>query len=441
MLKFLIPLILVANTVNAGAPETSIKPKLRPFDLVSNVNTNRSKLIDYSTQYEFNYDQFVFIENPTEYRNIAVTKWEDFNRYFRPRVLEHSMKCLDILKQDQAMFNWQGDKDETQASKAQRCSGAILISMAHFYARDEKHEFVTQFFNEALPMWIEKEAFVLKDVRDEFGFQLDIPNDNLRYSIFQSYYIFGEWAGVRSKELDEQMLAYWEKTEKYNVSSVWARDVEKCPIMNDKNPKHPDFSNVYKRGTKDGSHGLCDNGAARYAYHLALTGLYYKNSDYINEAIWVATNIAGGASENGSTVDSIRGGQAPVYMIKTAEYLDRVAVELEHYLGLNIRDNAHPNTNVTIQTVIERGLEVWLNPEINYNYARLNEMWRKAEDVQGQENDGGQPVEVLQAKHVQQMIGDWAWSNPELDEYRDKEWAFQTGVRRHALKKSRELLR
>ena len=440
MFKFLIPLILVANAVNAGAPETSIKPKLRPFDIAPNMNINRSKLIDYSPQYQFDYDKFVFIENPEDYKRIATTHWQDFDRYMRPRVLEYSMKCLSMLKQDQVMFNWQGNKDDIHANRTQRCSAAISFSMAYFYAHDEKHEFVNEFFNEALPMWIEKEAFVLKDVRDDFGFQLDIPNDNIRYSIFHTYYVFGDWAGVRSKALDNKMLAYWEKTEKYNTSSVWARDVEKCPIMDDNNPQHPNFSSVYKRGTKDGSHGLCDNGAARYAYHLALTGLYYKNSDYINEAIWVATNIAGGASKNGSTVDSLRGGQAPAYMIKTAEYLDHVAVELDYYLGLDIRDNAHPDTNVTIQTVIERGLDVWLNPEINYNYARLNEMHRKAEDVQGQEPDGGQPVEVSQAKHVQQMIGDWAWNNPALDSYREKEWAFQMGVRRQALKESRELL-
>ena len=404
------------------------------------VNTNRSKLIDYSPQYEFNYDKFVFIENPEDYKRIVTRDHDDFYRYYRPRVLEYSMKCLSLLQQHEVMFNWQGDKDQTVANKVQRCAGATVFSMTYFHAHDEKHEFVTQFFNETLPMWIEEEAFVLKDVRDEFGFQLDIPNDNMRYGIFYMYYVFGEWAGVRSKELDEKMLAYWEKTEEYNTSSVWARDVDKCVIMNDENPQHPNFSEIYIRGTRDGSHGLCDNGAARYAYHLAMTGLYYKNSDYINEAIWVATNIAGGASENGSTVDSLRGGQAPVYMAKTAGNLDGVADLLNYYLGLNIRDNAHPKTNVTIQTVIERGLEVWLNPEINYNYAKLNQMHRKVDDVQGQETEGGESIVKLRAKWVHQFIGDWAWNNPELDEYRKLDFVMPIGVRRQALKKSRIML-
>ena len=116
------------------------------------VNTNRSKLIDYSPQYEFNYDKFVFIENPEDYKRIVTMDHDDFYRYYRPRVLEYSMKCLSLLQQHEVMFNWQGDKDQTVANKVQRCAGATVFSMTYFHAHDEKHEFVTQFFNEVLPM-------------------------------------------------------------------------------------------------------------------------------------------------------------------------------------------------------------------------------------------------------------------------------------------------
>lgn len=379
-MKLLIATVAIAGIILpafASAPETSPTPKPRPQHL--SVSTDQ---VDYSKTWQFNYDQYQhtdFQQYQTLYRKYWGGSYElsrmkdETNEY-------NNLNCDQVLVNNPNM--WQGNLNTTKERALTRCGAILLKNTRLEFAHFGRGEWNKKFFDDFLPVWLDTDAFIMKNMRAQHGYQEQVIFDNLRYGIFYNYYVLGPWWGTDTKT-DKRMLEWYEKQEASHTHSIWAHTATKCW----KPTQRIDGSEFYPTNKPGHGTGLCQNAAAAYTWSLLLTGLYHKSSDHINEALWVVDVLLTSVDENGAGPDSIRGGQAPSYLMKVSDMLDRTAYEMQRQFGYDLYARANKD-GTTVQQVIDYGVSTWLDPSINFHYAKQEQQHYKLKNIQGQQECG-----------------------------------------------------
>ena len=347
---------------------------------------------DYTRTWNINYSKYQYVnidQYKSQYRQIQMGNdaEERRTRQIISRYIDNN--CDKRLKKDINLF--QGRSGEHKWGPVYLCS----MDLSHLVRMDAVRwdggrGYLRKFFNDLIPYWLDNDAFIMKNYRsNDHGFQEEIMYDWTRFQIFYNYYVFANWYGT-DDFTDKRMLAWWEKQERGTTRAIWSRNAHKCwsPTQT------IDASSFYPYGRKDQGEGLCDNGAAHYARMLLQTGLYHKSNDHINEALWVVNNIVGSADKDGALQDAHRGGQAPVYLSKSAMNLDWIANEMQHQLGYDLY-------NDRVSKVIFYGFKTWVYPEHNKKYNRKVQIHRKFDDIQGQEACLDGPDRNTRDCHVQ----------------------------------------
>ena len=405
---------------------------------------DRAPQVNYNKTWNFDYDSYTHTDF-VQYRRKAKRWYGKYDHAIRSVKMHEKFfrnnNCAEKLKTD--INKWQGYQKPHEGADdpvdTVLC-GTSLNALARIeFEHVGRGKWNKLFFDELIPYWLENDAFIMKNLRMWHGHQAEVPYDNMRYGIFYHYYVLGPWWGV-SKERDTQMLRWWEMQERSTTASVWAKNASTCWKAN----KRVDQSDIYPANKPGIGNGLCTNAASTYAWMLTLTGLYHKQSDYINEAIWVVDNIVSGALPDGATVDALRGGQASSYSMKTSDFLDRIAVEMDRRFNYNLYKRANKE-GTTVRTVIDYGIAIWLDPESNYKYARK---WREHinrpyNDIQGQEarredlsfSHNREWLDAQISTMLSQIIGDKTWNSPEYRRYANKdEIESWLGLRRPIMK-------
>ena len=379
--------------------------------------------MDYSTKWDFSYQHLQYLGDHEEYRLRVRSQIHSNNAMQDLASHRPKSECRAKLFH-KATFNvWHGSEIWSRRD-TRVCMGYYYRWVLTHYEHQLKPDYFTKRFWDQLPVWIENQAFVIKDFDGgDWGYSQDEANNDVFFTIARAYYTLGDYYGVQTPERDAQMLDYWKAFMAENVgANVRAKNVDVCLPPNTQT--HPDLSEVYPVGPGM-STGLCANGAARFAYHLGLAGLYHKNSDFINEAVWVASNIANGANEEGATHDALRGGNAPHYLSLVSIWLDMLAQDLEYYFGYNLYEQTGQN-GVTVGAVIRYGHDVWMDPSINHKYAVLGEKmtsYKLDMEPQGLETTRtGVALDKLQSFRVRQLVGsllreETNWSHAQKYDY------------------------
>lgn len=404
-------------TYDGVLDETELNDLKKSVSLKRNLHNNASpSSIDYSQIWNFNYDDLKYLGEHDDYRLRIRSQIHSNNAMQNLENYRPDTECTTLLFNKATFNTWQGNEIWNRRNITRCMIDYYRWVLTNYEHQLEPDDITRRFWNQ-MPVWIESKAFVIKDFDGgDWSYSQDEKNNDLFFIIARAYYILGDYYEIQTLERDAQMYDYWQAFMAENVgANVKARNVDVCYPPNTNS--HTDVSSIYPTGPGM-STGLCANGAAQFAYHLGLAGLYHKNNNFINEAVWVARNITSGATQEGATYDAQRGGQAPHYLSTISLWLDMLAQDLEYYFDYNLYEQAGQN-GVMVGDVIRYGYDVWMNPRINYKYAVLGELihnWTLDKEPQALESiASGIDLDKLQSYRARQLVGsllreDTKWS-------------------------------
>ena len=364
----------------------------------------RANLVNYEPQYNFPEGDWPYVDL-NAYRAKFIgrygrqSSWNDFSS----DVL--SSECQDAYMQFNAFENITLDSGSFAAfpiaDRLVSCLG-ILPDAAHqdFILNGKNSEVLKYFFETLIPTWTKNNAFSARGMKTPF------ENNNANYTFVTNriafvYTRFAAYWSI-SAEVDQAFRAWWDYISLNSPARLYQPGYEKCREF-----EGPDINPEGRMSDE------CMNVGTDYASALAHMGMYYRDSDYINEAIFVAGSSAKSSSPEGFVLDGIRGSHAVGYMMMVAQKLDEIAIILDD-IDVNLYEMSFASHGRTVRDIIEVTAREYIMPERVFSYACPNEGWYR-ESCYHQENYAYYVGEIdWQYSHVLRTIAGAVWNNPDF---------------------------
>lgn len=366
---------------------------------------DRANWVDYDTKFDFTAENWTPVD-VEDYRQLY-TKVYPSSLPSRHNFNPNSNECQTAFYSTRDIFNY----IDTGTASAERmavyeCVDGLVAHIHYEVVGLGRTGKVTQkFFNELLPYWIENDSFSDQFSRYQMGqHRTDHRHWTAIQRIVKTYTTYATYYGASDK-LDAQVYEWFERFERRNALRINNPNATKC-ISPKTIPRREDLSEYWPGN----GYGLCANGAAEYTTTLAMVGLYYNSNDQINEAIAGALAVTGGANPDGSTADANRSGDAPGYLLMTSGGLDFTHLMLTE-LGVDLHAMQSKRSGVTVGEVIDYGLRSWIDPTINYQYARVRDGNKDHDEGVHDVINRGRPPEEHWKAIPQMLISAIAWSN------------------------------
>ncbi len=320
----------------------------------------RTNQVDYSIKYEFPEGDF-----PTysldEYRAKFIETYGQ--KYFRKDQIDYSFgpACMELYHYYDIYKNINiTDGPPTRQFNLTMPTYLCFAEMGDavdqdFIVNGRDSEPLRIFFEDLVPAWIENDAFSAEGMTSRHNGNDTRPVFTVT-QIVSIYTMYAKWWGV-SAEMDERFRIWFDKNTVHNPSGFNRADFGRCKEFAGPGP-----------GNNDGHLGWCMNEGANFSVALAFMGRYYKNSDYINEAIYTATMIAKTSSPDAIHLDHVRGGLGLGYAHMTLHRLNDIAMLLDD-VGVNFYDMQVATHGRTLRDMINVFAHEALFPDLTFQYS------------------------------------------------------------------------
>ena len=365
----------------------------------------RANLVDYSRQYNFPQRTWPYV-NLESYRSKFIqiygkqSIWADATSRFL------STDCREEFFQYDAYRNINlGSNDVTSFNKTSKLTDCLgdIADAAHqdFIANGRNSQVLNLFFHSLVPAWVENNAFSAQGMRTASH---DNTSAGYTFTIDKIAFVYTRYAaawGV-SAELDMKFRIWWDQISQHDAARIYQRGYEKCREFPGPGVK-PD-------GMMSDE---CMNVGTDYASALAHMGMYYKDSDYINEAIFVAGASARRSTPEAFVLDAIRGSHGAGYAMMVAQKLDEIALILDD-IDVNFYEMSFAKHGRTVRDIIEVTAREFIKPDRIFDYACPNEAWYRGESCYHQENYAYYRGEIAwQYSAKLRTVAGAVWNNPD----------------------------
>jgi len=364
----------------------------------------RARLVDYSPQYNFSQRSWPYV-NLDSYRSKFIETYGMRSIWHNGISQVLSKDCRkEFIKYDIFQNINLGTNDVSGFDKTSKLTGCLghLPDAAHqdFIANGRSSKVLNLFFQTLVPTWVENDAFSAKGMRSAF----DNTSAGYTFVIDRVAFVYTRYAaawGV-SEELDLKFRIWWDEISQNDAARIYQRGYEKCREFHGPGVR-PDGMMTDE----------CMNVGTDYASALAHMGMYYKDSDYINEAIFVAGASARRSSPEGFVLDAIRGSHGAGYAMMVAQKLDEIALILDD-IDVNLYEISFANHGKTVRDIIEVTAREFIKPDRIFDYACPNEMWYRGESCYHQANYADNKGEIdWQYSHKLRTVAGAVWNNPD----------------------------
>lgn len=363
----------------------------------------RAKMVNYAPQYDFPEGSWPYF-NLNDYRDRFVeiygvrANWSDPQRKVANDECDREVMKFDLF----VNLNLSGELDSNPNTALLAQCLLFLVDAAHqgFITHGHDSAVLTRFFDVWVPAWVDNNAFDATGMR--FGTQESSAGYTFAINkIAFVYTSYGEYWGV-SPELDHKFRIWWDNVSQSDPSKIYRATYKTCREFSGPN------INPEGRGTDS-----CTNAGLEYATALAHMGMYYKDSDYINEAIFVVGQSARFSSPEGFVWDGIRGAMGAGYMLMTTQRLDQIATIVDD-IDVNLYEMSFANHGRTVRDIIEVSARELIKPDRIFDYSCPNERWYKISCYHQTVYSNGQRFDIDWAySHYLRTISGALWNNPD----------------------------
>ena len=323
----------------------------------------RSPYVDYSQEFNFPAGDWARVDieayrqryqsvygRPQLGREVNLVYWSD--------TCKREFHNYDLLKNINL-----GDNDIFQHPRTQALSDCLKALPKAVHAdvviNGRNSDILALFFEQLIPAWIENDAFNASRMRST---QVDNTSAGYAFAvnfIAEIYTSYGHYWGT-TPEMDRGFREWWDARSHDDGAKIYGPGWEKCTEIEPGRwtANHP----------RPQARGECQNVAADYSTALAYMGMYYKDSDMINEALFVAAAVARTSSAEGAPFDAFTGNLAIGYMTMTSDRLDETALVLKD-LGINLYDSSFAKHGATVRDIIEFTAREYVTPNRVFDYA------------------------------------------------------------------------
>jgi len=338
----------------------------------------RSPYVDYSRTYNFpagDWERVDIEAYRAKYKQVygRPQLGREMNLVYWSDTCKREFHNYDLLKSINL-----GDYDIYHHPRTQTLSDCLRALPKAIHAdvviNGRNSEVLALFFEQLIPAWIENDAFNASKMRST---QVDNTSAGYAFAvnfIAEIYTSYGNYWGTTA-EMDQGFREWWDARSHDDGAKIYGPGWEKCTEIA---PTPPPANRPRPQ-----NRGECQNVAADYSTALAYMGMYYKDSDMINEALFVAAAVARTSSEEGAPYDAFTGNLAIGYMTMTSDRLDETALVLKE-LGINLYDSSFAKHGATVRDIIEFTAREYVNPDRVFAYACLTNNPR-AKDCRNQD--------------------------------------------------------
>jgi hypothetical protein len=380
----------------------------------------RARNVDYSVNYDFGPEPWAPVD--IEKYALELGNYYGSNRSiplgFPPGF--SAARCNEYMTTRTIGLRYE---DEEFLDTIYKCISRIqtlIIDEIPSQGRNSRH--LKYLFETLIPLWASNYAFTAKGWDDNNNCQAS-TQIALNNAAFRIYFIFATYYGV-TPEMDAMVHRWYERADSELCGTVRMRDWGKCY---DTRWYLTDPGNSFRGGwsefpTPKRRGADCSNGSLGYGANLAIAGMYFKNSDYINEALDVVRIVIDVADDTGATEDATRCQLAVGYMVMTAQLIVEIAEYVED-LGIDIYQMKGRMHGTTPEDIVSYTAKIVMNPELNYPYAR----WPSYPNVR-QSNGKDCSLEIerdinnLPLERIYNQSYVWLsgllYNNPKYEEYR-----------------------
>ena len=380
----------------------------------------RSRNVDYSVTYDFGPEPWApvdiekYARELQRYYGISQT----IGLYFPP---EHSAeKCNEYMTTDTIGLKYH---DTEFLDTIYKCIGrlqTLILDEIPSQGRNSPH--LKYLFETLIPLWANNYAYTAKGWTDNGNCQANMQI-TLNNAAFRIYFNFASYYGV-TPEMDTTVYRWYEKADSELCGSVrmryWGKCYDTTWFLQDPGNSFRGGWSEFPTPMKYGAD--CSNGTLGYGANLAIAGMYFKNSDYINESLDAVRVVIDVANEDGATHDATRCWQGVGYMLHTATYVVEIAEYLED-LGIDLYKMRGRNHGATPEDIVNYASKVMMNPELNLRY----QQWPTYPNVK-QEFGRDCSLELLrdvQKRPVAEILSEYfnrfsglMYNDPKYEEYR-----------------------
>jgi hypothetical protein len=320
----------------------------------------RAKHIDYSITYDFGSEPWSKVDIDAYARDLRDT-WGDhsgWNKFYKEN-------CHGPLTDLTGIYENRKPVDKQRDCMIQLNHTILDEILTH----GKRSPHLIYAFEELFPLWAKNTAFTARNFYDGNNTQAN-HQIGLQNAAFELYFNFASYYGV-SAELDAMVAEWFEQADKQLGFTVrhpaWGNCVNATFY---ENPPPRGWGGWSEYPDNPHHYGAdCANGSAMYGGSLAYAGLYFKNSDYVNEAIDVVQIMLDAAAPGGQTSDASRGVYAVGYHCTVAIYLVEIA-EIVKDVGVDIYAMKGRQSGATPGDIINYCAAISLDTSINYDYQK-----------------------------------------------------------------------
>ena len=238
----------------------------------------RSPYVDYSRTYNFpagDWERVDIEAYRAKYKQVygRPQLGREMNLVYWSDTCKREFHNYDLLKSINL-----GDYDIYQHPRTQTLSDCLRALPKAIHAdvviNGRNSEVLALFFEQLIPAWIENDAFNASGMRST---QVDNTSAGYAFAvdfIAEIYTSYGHYWGT-TPEMDRGFREWWDARSHDDGAKIYGPGWEKCV----------EFTEAGRFPQKTDT-GECNNVAADYATALAYMGMYYKDSDLINEALF-----------------------------------------------------------------------------------------------------------------------------------------------------------
>jgi hypothetical protein len=375
----------------------------------------RSRNVDYSVTYDFGPEPWAPVDIEKYAREVRNYYNDDLSSW------PYTADCNEYLSKA-----WKGLRYEDEAflNNIGKCIGRLqtkILDEIPRHGRNSPH--LKYLFETLIPLWSENYAFTAKGWTDNGNCQANTQIAVNNYA-FRLYFNFASYYGV-TPEMDSAVYRWYEKADSELCGTVRTRYFGKCfdTTWFLKDPG-TSFRGGWSEQRTNAMHWNtdCSNGNLGYGANLALAGMYFKNSDYINEALYVMQVVIDVANEDGATHDATRCQSGVGYMAQTSQYIVELAEYVED-LGIDVYQMRGRNHGTTPEDIVNYSAKILMNPELNHRYMQwatypnVNQANGKDCLLELNRDVLHDPLEMIYNEAFVRFSG-LMYNNPKYEEYR-----------------------
>lgn len=364
----------------------------------------RANLVDYAPQYDFPQRSWPYV-NLDRYRAQFIETYGRQSTWHNGSAHILSSNCQDAFMKFNAFENLDlgsnGFSAYPQTQVVANCLGD-LPDAAHqdFILSGKNSRVLNYFFETLIPSWTENNAFSAKGMRTAFD-DTDATYTFVTNRIVFVYTRYAAYWGT-SQELDQRFRSWWDDISQHDAARLYQPGYEKCRAFSG--------PNLNPEGMMRDE---CMNVGTDYASALAHMGMYYQDSDYINESIFVAGSSAKTSSPEGFVLDGIRDADAVGYMLMTAQKLDEISIILDD-IDVNLYEMTFASHGRSVRDLIEVTARELIKPDRVFDYACPNDIWNNASCYHQSMYANYKGEVAWHYSHSLRTISGATWNNPDF---------------------------